>query len=230
MILQKKESMKIDLDILPEELMPLARHAQEFMQVRNLYRAAIKEVSTKLEILDDEFSAKHSYNPIHHMECRVKSYQSLVNKVERLGLTLDEDIFSKIYDIGGIRVICKYTSDIYQIRDMLLRQTDFTLFQEKDYIKNPKESGYRSLHLIVHVPVCFSETTEIVPIEIQIRTIVMDTWASLDHELKYKRENSPLSEDAAEALKICAEEMHSIDILMEQIHNEDDLQKIPHLY
>ena len=132
MILQKKESMKIDLDIVPEELLPLAQHAQQFMQVRNLFRAAIKEVNTKLEILDDEFQVKHAYNPIHHMECRVKSYQSLINKVKRLGLELDDDIFSKIYDIGGIRVICKYTNDIYKIRDMLLRQTDITLLQEKD--------------------------------------------------------------------------------------------------
>lgn len=221
MIIEKKENLKIDMDNIPAELKPMAQRAQEFLEVRNLYHAAIKEVSTKLEILDDEFHVTHDYNPIHHMECRVKSIQSIFGKIIRKGFEFDSQAFKKLTDIAGIRVICKYKSDIYRISQMLLNQNDIELVREKDYIKNPKESGYRSLHLVVLVPVFLSDCVEKVPVEVQIRTVVMDTWASLEHELKYKRDGSPLSESAAQSLKKCAAQMNSIDEMMEHIHSEE---------
>lgn len=223
MIIEKKENLKIDIDTVPAEFKPMAQQAQEFMEVRNLYHAAIKEVSTKLEILDDEFHVNHDYNPIHHMECRVKSIQSIFEKIIRKGYEFDSKAFTKLTDIAGIRVICKYTSDIYRISQMLLKQNDIELIKEKDYIKEPKESGYRSLHLVILVPVFLSDRVEKVPVEIQIRTIVMDTWASLEHELKYKKGKKSLSPAAAEGLRICALQMKDIDEMMEKIHNEDEL-------
>lgn len=221
MIIEKQENLKIDLDLIPDEFKPMARQAQEFLEVRNLYHAAIKEVSTKLEILDDEFHVNHSYNPIHHMECRVKSIQSIFEKIDRKGYAFDSKAFKKLTDIAGIRVICKYNNDIYRISQMLLQQNDIELVREKDYIKNPKPSGYRSLHLVILVPVFLSDCVEKVPVEVQIRTIVMDTWASLEHELKYKRDGKALSSSAAASLKECAKQMKEIDDMMEAIHNEE---------
>ncbi len=221
MIIEKKENIRIDLDSIPHEFKPMSEQAQQFIEVRNLYHAAIKEVSTKLEILDDEFHVNHSYNPIHHMECRIKSIQSILEKITRKRFEFNPQVFSKITDIAGIRVICKYTKDIYSISQMLLKQNDIELVREKDYIKNPKESGYRSLHIVILVPVFLSDRVEKVPVEIQIRTIVMDTWASLEHELKYKRDGNMLSSKDAEALKTCASQMHDIDELMEKIHSHE---------
>ncbi|MEG0292056.1 MAG: GTP pyrophosphokinase family protein [Anaerovoracaceae bacterium] len=219
MIIEKSESTKIDLTLIPKELMPMAQEAQTFLEIRNLYHAAIKEISTKLEILDDEFQVKHDYNPIHHMESRVKSIQSTFEKVIKKGYDVNTEGIKKITDIAGIRVICKYIDDIYHIANLLIKQDDIELIREKDYIKNPKESGYRSLHLVILVPVFLSDRVEKVPVEIQIRTIVMDTWASLEHELKYKSEGE-ISEASALHLQQCAHNMWEIDALMEKIHKE----------
>lgn len=219
MILEKKSEIRIDPETVPEPFKAMARQAQMFLEMRNLYHAAIKEVSTKLEILDDEFHVTHAYNPIHHMECRVKSVQSILDKMKRKGYDFSSEDFTKLNDIAGIRVICNYTDDIYRVRDMLLQQNDIELVREKDYIKNPKESGYRSLHLVVIVPVFLSDRVEKVPVEVQIRTIAMDTWASLEHELKYKRNGEPLDEDSIIQLKNCADLINRVDKLMEMIHN-----------
>lgn len=220
MIIERNDDLRIDLATISDEYKALASDAQDFLAVRNVYQAAIKEISTKLEILDDEFQVNHDYNPIHHMESRVKSVKSILEKIMRRGLEGEEKAFMKISDIAGIRVICKYTEDIYRIRNMLLSQDDIEFLNEMDYIKNPKESGYRSLHIIVTVPVFLSDRVEHVPVEIQIRTIVMDTWASLEHELKYKRNGKPISEEASEKLRECAEQMQSIDKMMSDIHRE----------
>ncbi|MCC2864340.1 GTP pyrophosphokinase family protein [Ihubacter massiliensis] len=192
---------------------------QDYVLLRNTYHAAIREVSTKLEILDDEFQVRYDYNPIHHMECRLKSPQSLFEKLERKGLDIRLESFYKITDIAGIRVICNYIDDVYAVASLLLQQDDIKLLRRSDYIKNPKESGYRSLHLVVQIPVFLSDRTEMVPVEIQFRTIAMDTWASLEHELKYKRVGGITSKMEAE-LKECAEAMAEVDRKMEQIHKE----------
>jgi putative GTP pyrophosphokinase len=217
MILEKKEDVKIDVASLPPELRDVADEAQKFMLTRNLYHSAIKEVSTKLEVLDDEFQAKTEYNPIHHMECRVKSIQSTFAKILKKGYEFRDSDIRKITDIAGIRVICNYIDDIYKVEKLLLQQSDIELIREKDYIQHPKESGYRSLHIIVLVPVFQAERVEKVPVEIQIRTIAMDTWASLEHELKYKSNGNVTDSDAA-ALKACAAQLANVDLTMMRIH------------
>lgn len=183
-----------------------------------LYKGGIKEISTKLEILDEEFKTKFSYNPIHHVESRLKSMPSIVKKIKSKGLEVTIDsITENITDIAGIRVICNYIDDIYRVAEMLTAQDDIKLLRVRDYIKNPKEAGYRSLHLIVEIPVFLSTGPVPVPVEIQIRTIAMDFWASLEHKLRYKTGNS-VDDDLRERLKRCAEEISALDTEMQDIH------------
>lgn len=217
MILEKKDDNSLDIAMMPEALRPMAEEAQKFMEIRNVYHSAIREVSTKLEILDDEFQVKNDYNPIHHMECRVKSIKSIFEKLQRKGRNITIESIKTLTDIAGIRVICNYIDDIYKIAELLVRQDDIEIIREKDYIAQPKESGYRSLHIVVIVPVFLSTGTERIPVEIQIRTIAMDTWASLEHELKYKSKGA-LSQQAQEQLKKCAIDMANIDKTMQDIH------------
>lgn len=217
MILEKNEDHSFDMAGLPPSLQPLAEEAQKFMEVRNLYHAAIREVSTKLEILDDEFSVKNDYNPIHHMERRVKSIRSIFEKLQRQGREITIESIMTLTDIAGIRVICNYVDDVYRIADLLIRQDDIELVKKKDYIAHPKPSGYRSLHVVVIIPVFLAEKTKKIPVEVQIRTIAMDTWASLEHELKYKSEKE-LSMENQRALQQSAEDMRNIDEKMQKIH------------
>lgn len=220
MIIERSDEQRVNIEGIPKELQHIAEEAQAFLEVRNVYQAAIKEISTKLEILDDEFQVNHDYNPIHHMESRVKSVNSMLEKIIRRGLAGEKGAFAQITDIAGIRVICKYTDDIYRIKNLLINQNDIELVNCIDYIENPKKSGYRSLHLIVTVPVFLSNRVETVPVEVQIRTVVMDTWASLEHELKYKRQGRPISEEASKHLQDIAKQMDDIDQMMCKIHNE----------
>ncbi|MCB6992062.1 GTP pyrophosphokinase family protein [bacterium 210820-DFI.6.37] len=219
MIIEKKDSFRLDDAMVPAQLRPLMEEFQDFVLLRNTYHAAIREVSTKLEILDDEFQVRYDYNPIHHMECRLKSPKSLFEKLERKGLDIDLDSIYKITDMAGIRVICNYIDDVYAVATLLLQQDDIKLLRRSDYIKEPKESGYRSLHLVVEIPVFLSDKTEHVPVEIQIRTIAMDTWASLEHELKYKRAGGITSAMEKELID-CADAMAEVDRRMELIHKE----------
>lgn len=219
MILEKSEDYRLDLSSLPEHLRPLAQETQQFLEVRSIYRAAIREVSTKLEILDDEFRVKYDYNPIHHIECRVKSIQSIFSKLEKKGMEMTMAGVNALTDIAGIRVICNYKDDVYTIARLLVKQDDIELIREKDYISKPKLSGYRSLHLVVLVPVFLSDAKKRVPVEIQIRTIAMDTWATLEHELKYKRKEQLSEKDQLQLLR-CAEAMAEVDRRMQDIHKE----------
>lgn len=219
MIIEKKDDFKLDETVIPGALKPVMDDFQEFVLLRNIYRAAIREVSTKLEILDDEFHVRYDYNPIHHMECRLKSPQSLFEKLDRKGLGVDLSSIRHITDMAGIRVICNYIDDVYAVASLLLKQDDIKVLRRSDYIKEPKESGYRSLHLVIQIPVFLSDRTELVPVEIQFRTIAMDTWASLEHELKYKRE-SGISPEMEQELKDCATAMADVDLKMERIHKQ----------
>ena len=160
---------------------------------------------------------RYDYNPIHHMECRLKSPRSLFEKLERKGLEIEIASIYQITDMAGIRVICNYIDDVYAVASLLLKQDDIKLIRRRDYIKEPKESGYRSLHLVVEIPVFLSDKTEMVPVEIQLRTIAMDTWASLEHELKYKRSGG-ITPEMEEELKDCANAMAEVDRRMEEIH------------
>ncbi|WP_270667131.1 GTP pyrophosphokinase [Thomasclavelia ramosa] len=193
---------------------------QEFMALQQLYDAGIKEVRTKLEILDDEFKIKHDHNPIHHMEYRLKSVNSILGKLEKRGLEVSLDsIVTNLTDIAGVRVICNYVSDVYKIADLLIKQSDIKLIAKKDYIKHPKENGYRSLHLVVEVPIFLAEKIQPTTVEIQIRTIAMDFWASLEHHLRYKADNE-VPDGVRDELIECAKTISNLDYKMQGIHEE----------
>ncbi|MGW9856202.1 GTP pyrophosphokinase [Staphylococcus hominis] len=190
-----------------------------FVELDHLYSSALKEISTKLDILDDNFNHIYKHNPIHHMERRVKEMTSLVKKLQRKGFNVDaETAKANILDIAGIRVVCNYLEDIYVIEKLLLKQEDVKLLKRKDYIEHPKENGYRSLHLVVTIPVFLADRVEVTPVEIQIRTIGMDMWASLEHKIRYK--NNTNTEDYKDKLKECAIEISDVEAKMQTIHSE----------
>ncbi|AKC75342.1 GTP pyrophosphokinase family protein [Staphylococcus sp. EG-SA-6] len=189
-----------------------------FVELDHLYSSALKEISTKLDILDDNFNHVYKHNPIHHMERRVKEMNSLIKKLHRKQLDISaESAREHILDIAGIRVVCNYLEDIYVIEKMLLQQEDVKLLKRKDYIKNPKENGYRSLHIVVSIPVFLSNKVEKLPVEIQIRTIGMDMWASLEHKIRYK--NNASTDDYSDMLKDCALEIADVESKMQSIHS-----------
>ena len=194
----------------------------DFMQLQHLYDSAIEVVTTYLNILDNEFKVKFQRNPIHNIDSRLKSPQSIIEKLQKKGLTISPESAKKnLLDIAGIRVTCYYISDIYSIVELLGRRDDFTIFKQKDYIKNPKPSGYRSYHMIVNVPVYLSTQKMFAPVEIQVRTIAMDFWASLEHQLKYKQANM-ITPEISEELRECAERIAETDLQMQRIFLEID--------
>ena len=194
--------------------------SQGFETFRHAYRAAIKEVRTKIEILSEDFAVRHDYNPIHHMERRLKSPESIEEKLQRYGKEISiESAREKIMDIAGIRVVCTFIDDVYAIADMLMEQNDITLIAKKDYIENPKDNGYRSLHLVLSVPVFLLNGCESVPVEVQIRTVAMDFWASLEHQLRYKK-GKELTTKINFELKACAEVSAKLDKRMQGLFDE----------
>ena len=191
---------------------------QDLLELRQLYNAAIREVSTKLEILDEEFRVRFNHNPIHHIDCRLKSPQSIIDKLNRKMCEISiESIKNNITDIAGIRVVSNYIDDIYTISELLLKQDDITLLRKRDYIANPKENGYRSLHLVIQIPIFLSDCKEFIPLEVQIRTIAMDCWASLEHQLIYKSPD-PLPDTLREQLKECSDAVSDIDMKFQNIY------------
>lgn len=222
--------IKKTIDNPPSELEPVKQMFTEntqqqimeqmfrFIELEHLYESAIREVKTKLEILDSEFRTKFSYNPIHHIEDRLKSPQSIMEKLRRKGVPFNVDAArANLNDIAGVRVICNYIEDIYTVAELLTAQDDIKLISRKDYIDSPKPNGYRSLHLVIETPVYLSDKKEYVNVEVQIRTIAMDFWASLEHELKYKTDVDVSAELAAE-LKECAETIAATDVKMQHIY------------
>lgn len=194
--------------------------AKSLLEIENIYQSATKEISTKLEILDDEFQTRNKRNPIHSIQRRVKSPESILDKLMRRGFELStESARENLNDIAGIRVICSYICDIYTVANMLEKQSDIEVLRITDYIKNPKPNGYRSLHMVVRVPVFFSDRMEKVKVEVQIRTIAMDFWASLEHQLHYKAGGN-IPDRIAVELKECADIIASTDLKMQSIHNE----------
>ena len=191
----------------------------DFFSVQCRYQAAIRQVQTKLEILDDEFQMRHQRNPIHHMHSRMKSIQSMMDKLRRKHAELSiESAVVHLTDIAGVRVICSYVQDVYAVANLLTCQDDVHLVRARDYIQTPKENGYRSLHLIIEVPVFLKEGRVMVPVEVQIRTIAMDFWASLEHSLRYKANDSVPEEISAE-LKQTAVDIAALDQRMQSIHD-----------
>lgn len=197
--------------------------ASEIKEILLMYSCAIKEIKTKLEILNEEFQIKRKRNPIEYMKTRVKSPSSIMEKLVRRGFDVSiESAKENLYDIAGVRVICSYVEDIYTVAQILLKQDDIRLVQCKDYIKNPKPNGYRSLHLVIEIPVFFSDRTEHLRAEVQIRTIAMDFWASLEHKLHYKTVEE-VPEEIVEDLKECADTIAQTDKKMQQIHKRLEL-------
>lgn len=189
-----------------------------YLQMQHVYSAAIQEVKTKLQILDEEFQSRYDHNPIHHMESRLKSPRSVVEKLRRRNEEVSSDSARRnLTDIAGIRVVCCYIEDVYRIAELLLHQDDVTLIRKSDYIKNPKENGYRSLHLVIQIPVYLASRTERVPVEVQLRTEGMDFWASLEHQMRYKS-SRPVSADLQKQLWECAEQLAEIDVKMQKIY------------
>lgn len=189
-------------------------------EVTLIYNSALKQISTKLEILNDEFQHVHMYNPIEHIKSRIKTPESIVKKLKRHGYeSTISNMVRYVNDIAGIRVICSFTSDIYQIAEMISNQSDINVISVKDYIVNPKPSGYKSYHMLVSVPVYLSDRIEDTKVEIQIRTVAMDFWASLEHKIHYKFEgNAP--DHIREQLVECSKIVSDLDTRMLNLNRE----------
>lgn len=184
------------------------------------YGCAIREVRTKLEVLNDEFQNNTERNPIDNIKSRIKSPMSIYEKMDRRGLPITLDsIMSELHDVAGVRVICPFIDDIYTVAEMLIEQDDISLIQYKDYIANPKPNGYRSLHLVVEVPIFLSTGKRMVKVEVQIRTIAMNFWASLEHQIHYKKFKED-NVEVVEQLTKCANVIYETDVKMQQIREQ----------
>ena len=191
----------------------------EFRQMMMMYSCAIKEIKTKLQVLNDELSIKRQRNPIEFIKTRVKQPDSIASKLRRKGYPVTvQSVFENLSEVAGVRVICAFIDDIYKVADMLTAQDDIELIKRKDYIKNPKMNGYRSLHLIIEVPVFFSDHKEQIRVEVQIRTIAMDFWASLEHQLKYKKDIDD-AESIMYELRACADVINRTDYHMQSLRD-----------
>ena len=193
----------------------IKEQSRPFRELMSYYRCALMEVETKFRVLNEELSLEGEANPIDAIESRLKSPESIIEKVDRKGIDFSvEAIEEHIDDIAGIRVICSIESDVYLIAEALLRQTDVQLIERIDYIANPKPSGYRSLHLVIAIPIFLYDEKKIMKVEVQLRTMAMDMWASLEHKLAYKKEQSAEADRMHANLLECAELSARIDKLM----------------
>ena len=193
---------------------------QTWNEVILTYSAALKQVNTKLEILNDEFQLVHQYNPIEHIKSRLKTAESIVKKLKKYGRESSiENMVTYVNDIAGIRIICSFTDDIYEIAQMIAKQSDIKVIEVKDYIQNPKPSGYMSYHMLVSIPVYLSDKIVETKVEIQIRTVAMDFWASLEHKINYKFEGN-VPEDIRTELVACAQMVSILDNRMLLLNKE----------
>ena len=196
----------------------------DYARSSGIYAAAIREIDARLHTLNQEFSLRNRHNPSHHIESRVKSLPSIIRKLRSENIPVSMINAKKMLnDIAGVRVVCRYVDDIFQISNLLLSQDDIQLILAKDYIRNPKDNGYRSLHIVVDVPVYMIEGKLFIPVEIQIRTVAMDFWATLEHGIRYKA-TGEVSEDIVTRLRECADVIFSTDKKMQDIFQE--LQKV----
>ena len=213
-------------DILTrEQFMKFVEKSSKFEELMMMYRCAIREVQTKLEILNDEFKTKRQRNPIDTIRSRIKAPMSIYEKLRRRGYPVSiQSIADNLNDVAGIRVVCPFISDIYDVAKMLISQDDIEVMEVKDYIKNPKPNGYRSLHYVIIIPIFLSSGKEYMKVEVQIRTIAMNFWASLEHQMHYKQfENDEMSE-IVNQLTDCAESIYHTDVRMQEIR--EDIHKM----
>lgn len=226
--------MKEQLDIINQVTSSAEDSAFEWIQnktkpyikLMSYYKCAMMEIETKLKVLDEEYSLEYDRNPISSIKTRLKSFPSIKEKLKRKNLKLSlEAIEDNLNDIAGIRVICPFPEDVYKIAESLLRQDDIELIETKDYIKNPKPNGYRSLHIIVAIPIFLANEKKIMRVEIQLRSIAMDFWASLEHQMRYKKDFE-FTEEMANELHDCAELSAALDLRMEAIRKSVNEKKI----
>jgi len=202
------------------QIQQLKQTRKEFTRFMMTYKFGLDEMNTKLNILKEEFQHIHDYNPIEHIKSRIKSPESILKKMYRKEKEISLDsIKENVRDIVGIRVVCSFISDIYKISDMIQKQNDVTLVEHKDYFKNPKPNGYKSLHLILSIPVFMSDRKEQVYVEVQIRTVAMDFWASLEHKIYYKY-NKEIPDHLTNELTDAANTANELDLKMEQLQKE----------
>lgn len=209
--------------------MEIFEETKQFEELMMMYECAIQEVKTKFEVLDREFSVRYKRNPIASIESRVKSPMSIYRKLKKNGLEVSVRTITKnLNDVAGIRIICNFIDDIYDIVKLLMRQDDLRIVRIKDYIRNPKPNGYRSYHMIVEIPVFFAKGKQIMRVEVQIRTIAMNFWASLEHQLRYKKdiENIEGIEEISQALLEAANTIAETDQKMQEIKNKIGLFEV----
>lgn len=209
------------MDMTKEEFMEAIEASTRFQEVMMMYRCAVREVQTKLEVLNDEFKTRSKRNPIDSIRCRIKSPMSIFEKLERKGFGLSiQSIIDNLNDVAGVRVVCPFISDIYDVAHMLISQDDVEVMEVKDYIKNPKPNGYRSLHYVVIIPIFLSSGKEYMKVEVQIRTIAMNFWASLEHQMHYKQFENNEMPDIVNELTLCAESIYNTDVRMQEIRED----------
>ena len=207
------------------QLLHLTDDAQRFRILMMKYESAISEVRTKLEVLNRDMSLKYQRNPFESIKSRLKTPASIYEKLQRRGLPVTYDsIADNLTDIAGVRVICSFMDDIYMLADCLTSQDDISVIHRKDYLANPKDNGYRSLHLIVEVPIFLTDTKEYMKVEVQFRTIAMDFWASLEHHMRYKK-NIRNAEAVSEEMRYAADLMNQLDQRMTQIREKIDYEE-----
>ncbi|MBO5114083.1 MAG: GTP pyrophosphokinase family protein [Lachnospiraceae bacterium] len=214
------ENELLSRENIPEEILEAFKENMKLSKkLMTYYSCALLEIETKFKVLNQQFSLEQEHNPIETIKTRLKSTESILEKLHRKNLPMDmAAVEENLYDVAGIRVICPFINDIYCLADCLLQQDDVTLIEKKDYIKNPKENGYRSLHLIVETPIFLQDEKRLMKVEVQLRTIAMDFWASLEHRMRYKKNLNPeLSEMLSTELKDCAETSARLDIRMGRV-------------
>ncbi|MBR6664230.1 MAG: GTP pyrophosphokinase family protein [Lachnospiraceae bacterium] len=225
--IQEIEDNRPELSVEMKKLQ--LRNSKETKQLMTYYNCAMLEIETKFRVLSQEFSLEQDYNPIETIKSRLKSMDSIVEKLQRKGLPLElKSIENNLKDVAGIRVICPFLSDIYRMASCLVEQDDIVVIEKKDYIKNPKKNGYRSLHLIVETPIFLQKEKRLMKVEVQFRTIAMDFWASLEHRMHYKKNlDVKMQEMLVAELRDCAEESANLDIRMETVKDyiEENTEK-----
>ncbi|MCI9073361.1 MAG: response regulator [Lachnospiraceae bacterium] len=221
---EQNETLKKQYQIIQMQAEEL-KQAKPFNKLMMQYRCAIMEVETKLKVLNNEFAQTYNRNPFESIQSRLKTPESIYDKLRRKGYPITvKNVEKYLSDVAGVRVICSFPDDIYRLAELFARQDDIILLKEKDYIKNPKDNGYRSLHLILNIPVFLSKGKKYMKVEVQFRTIAMDFWASLEHKLKYKKDMEN-AEEIVSRLKACAESIEALDYQMQEIRDKIDMSE-----